>query len=310
MARIRFWIAVLFPAFAGFATVLVSVHYLREYGGTLFLGLPFAMGFASAIIAGRAEKHTFSRMLGAAQLSLVVLGFCLLGLWVEGIICLVMAFPLASGIGLIGTACGRGIIHLFPDSRSRQLIPLILFCFLPFLLNFEASQHSVPTLHKVVSTIEIDAPIEKVWKTVVAFPQIEKEPEGILRLGFAYPINARIDGSGVGAIRYCNFNTGPFVEPITEWQEPNVLAFDVKEQPQPMTETSPWGDIHTGHMEYIRSQKGQFRLYEKDGKTVVEGTTFYTHDIAPDIYWKWYSDEIIHQVHMRVLNHIKEVSEL
>jgi hypothetical protein len=180
---------------------------------------------------------------------------------------------------------------------------------LPFTFGFEVSTRSQPTLHRVVTTVEIDAPIEKVWKNVIEFPQIDAEPEGVLRLGFAYPINARIDGSGVGAVRYCNFNTGPFVEPITTWQEPNLLAFDVREQPVPMTETSPYNNLHTAHLEYIRSQKGQFRLYEKDGKTVVEGTTWYTHDIAPDVYWNLFSDEIIHQIHLRVLNHIKEVSE-
>ena len=152
-------------------------------------------------------------------------------------------------------------------------------------------------------------PIEKVWANVVEFPQIDKTPDGILKLGFAYPINAKIDGTGVGAIRRCNFNTGSFVEPITVWDEPHLLAFDVKEQPAPMTELSPYENLHTAHLEYLRSQKGQFRLFEKDGKTILEGTTFYTHDIAPDLYWKLFSDEIIHQIHLRVLNHIKEVSE-
>jgi hypothetical protein len=131
----------------------------------------------------------------------------------------------------------------------------------------------------------------------------------VLKLGFAYPIEAKIDGTGVGAVRYCNFNTGPFVEPITVWQEPNLLAFDVKEQPEPMTEMSPYEHLTSAHLTYLRSLKGQFRLYEKEGKTVLEGTTFYTHDISPDVYWRQYSDEIIHQIHLRVLNYIKKVSE-
>jgi hypothetical protein len=309
MNKLRFWLAVFLPAFAGFGLVLASVCYFHEYGGTLFMGLPFTTGIASAILAGRGENRAVPRIYGAGQLSLLVLGVCLLFLKIEGIVCLVMASPLASVIGLLGSLVGYGLLELFPGSRARQAIPLLLVCFMPFVLNFEASRHSAPVLHEVVSTVEIDAPIETVWKNVVAFPQIEKEPEGILKLGFAYPINAKIDGSGVGATRYCNFNTGPFVEPITLWQEPNLLAFDVKEQPQPMIETTPYGELHTAHMEYIRSQKGQFRLYEKDGKTVLEGTTYYTHDIAPDFYWRLFSDEIIHQIHMRVLTHIKEVSE-
>lgn len=164
-------------------------------------------------------------------------------------------------------------------------------------------------MHHVVSAVEINAPIEAVWKNVIEFPRIDKRPDGVLTLGFAYPVNARIEGTGVGAMRYCNFNTGSFVEPITVWDAPHMLAFDVREQPAPMTELTPYKHLHAAHLEYIRSQKGQFRLFERDGKTIVEGTTFYTHDIAPDFYWNIFSDEIIHQIHLRVLNHIKEVSE-
>lgn len=144
---------------------------------------------------------------------------------------------------------------------------------------------------------------------MIAFPQIDATPEGILALGFAYPTSAHIEGEGVGAVRHCNFNTGPFVEPITAWNAPHLLAFDVIEQPAPMTELSLYKDLKTSHLEFIRSQKGQFRLFEKNGKTIVEGTTFYTHDIAPDIYWQLFSDRIIQKIHRRVLDHIKQVSE-
>ena len=185
----------------------------------------------------------------------------------------------------------------------------MMIALMPLLMGIEKADNSQPTLHKVVTTVEIDAPIDVVWGNVVAFPQIHAAPEGILNLGFAYPINAKIDGEGVGAVRYCNFNTGPFVEPITAWQEPNLLAFDVAEQPAPMIEMTPYAEMHAAHLQYIRSQKGQFRLFERGGKTVVEGTTFYTHYIAPDAYWKLYSDEIIHKIHLRVLDHIKAVSE-
>ena len=56
----------------------------------------------------------------------------------------------------------------------------------------------------------------------------------------ACPISAEIEGKGVGAVRHCIFTTGAFVEPITVWDEPNTLAFDVTEQPPPMKELSPY----------------------------------------------------------------------
>ena len=106
----------------------------------------------------------------------------------------------------------------FKKANAGTALSLLLVAALPLLFGFETSTKSKPTVHEVVSKVEIDAPIEKVWQNVVAFPQIDKQPEGILKLGFAYPINAKIDGCGVGAVRYCNFNTGAFVEPITAWQ--------------------------------------------------------------------------------------------
>lgn len=231
----------------------------------------------------------------------------LIALAFEGVVCLVMAFPIALVLAFCGTLVG--MVFWETKKNALQILPLILLCLLPFSLSFESSNKSAPPVHKVVSTVEINAPIEKVWRNVVAFPQIESEPEGILRFGFAYPINAKIDGAGAGAVRYCNFNTGAFVEPVTAWQEPNLLAFDVREQPAPMIEMSLYNNLQAAHLDYIKSERGQFRLYEKDGVTVVEGTTFYTHDIAPDFYWNLFSDEIIHQIHLRVLNHIKKVSE-
>jgi hypothetical protein len=241
--------------------------------------------------------------------SLVTIGAFLVFFAIEGLICLVMALPLAVPMMAIGAFVAYGVIRQWINNKNATAISAVLFLLLPVFMGFEAADNSKPTLHSVSTTVEIDAPIDVVWKNVVTFSKIDKEPEGILNLGFAYPIDAHIEGEGVGAVRYCNFTTGPFVEPITVWQEPNLLTFDVVEQPAPMVELTPYKEIHAAHLQYIRSQKGQFRLYEKDGKTVVEGTTFYTHDIAPDAYWKLLSDEIISKIHLRVLTHIKEVSE-
>ena len=306
---LRFVAAAVLPPIVGTALVSVGVGVFEQYGWTLFLLLPLLMGFGSAVIYAPRGNKPYWQSLLAGLSSIVVIGVALMAVAIEGLVCLAMALPLAVPLVAIGVLAGYTLTKQLKGNRSGVALSALLFLAMPMLMGFETSNKPVPAVHQVVSTVEIDAPIEVVWKNVVEFPQIGAKPEGILNLGFAYPINAKIDGRGVGAIRYCNFNTGPFVEPITAWQEPNLLAFDVRAQPAPMTELTPYNDLHAAHLEYLRSQKGQFRLYEKDGKTVLEGTTFYTHDIAPDIYWKLFSDEIIHQIHLRVLNHIKEVSE-
>jgi hypothetical protein len=306
---LRFLAASILPPVAGTGIVYAGTVYLPRYGWILFLMLPFVLGFASSVIYAPKGDKPYWKCFLAALSTMVVLGGFILAVAIEGAICLVMAVPLAAPLVAIGALSGLTLTQQLNSNAAGIGLSALLFVSMPFFMGFEASQKSTPTVHQVVSTVEIDAPIETVWRNVVEFPQIDAEPEGILKLGFAYPINAKIEGEGIGAVRYCNFNTGPFVEPITVWQEPHLLAFDVKEQPAPMTELTPYEHLHAAHLEYIRSQKGQFRLYEKDGKTIVEGTTFYTHDIAPDFYWRIFSDEIIHQIHLRVLNHIKVVSE-
>lgn len=297
------------PPVIGAAIVFLSVSILGEYGWTLFFVAPLVMGFVSSVIYDPQGGKPFFRSFLVSLWYILFVGVAVIILAIDGLICVLMALPIAIPLSLVGVAAGWSVTNHFAKPKIGIAASVMLLFLIPLMMGFEASDKSRPSIHQVVSTVEIDAPIETVWKNVIEFPQIDKEPEGILRLGFAYPINAKIEGTGVGAIRNCNFNTGPFVEPITAWEAPNLLAFDVKEQPAPMTELTPYKYLHATHLEYIRSQKGQFRLYEKDGRTVVEGTTFYTHDIAPDLYWNLFSEEIIHQIHLRVLNHIKNVSE-
>src|SRR5688500_19299188 len=58
------------------------------------------------------------------------------------------------------------------------------------------------------------SPPEVVWRHVVTFPELPPPTELMFRAGVAAPTRARIEGSGVGAVRYCDFTTGSFVEPI------------------------------------------------------------------------------------------------
>ena len=115
----------------------------------------------------------------------------------------------------------------------------------------------------------------------------------------------------MGAVRYCEFTTGPFVEPITVWDPPHTLAFNVIEQPQPMAEWSPYEVVYAPHLENtMLSQHGQFQLIATDdGGTLLRGTTWYTLDLAPGAYWRLWSDFVVHRIHNRVLRHVKQLSE-
>ena len=78
-----------------------------------------------------------------------------------------------------------------------------------------------------------------------------------------------------------------------------------------MSELTPYTEIHPPHLEgFLVSRQGQFLLTPlAGGRTLLEGTTWYQHNMWPAGYWKMWSDVIIHRIHGRVLKHIKRLAE-
>lgn len=285
---------------------LWGIYGINQYGIALFILTPLFLGASSTILYGLKKGITKreSRLIGLLTLGVFITG--LLVFAIEGLICIAMAAPFGLLLTWVGTIIGYSIIKKTPQKASLAI--LILFGIIPTMAFIEKDIE--PSLNSVVTSIEINADAKTVWENVVEFPQLDEPSEFIFKTGIAYPINAKIDGTGVGAIRHCNFTTGSFVEPITVWDEPRILKFDVVEQPAPMKELSFW-DIDAPHLhDYFVSKQGQFKLTAlPNGKTLLEGTTWYYHNIKPAIYWQIWSDHIIHKIHERVLTHIKKKSE-
>ena len=303
------WFATIVPALVGFGLAALCVRGFEFYGWSLFLGLPLAVSFLSAFCTSFRRDVSFSSAYWISVCSLLLLGGFILLFALDGLICLLMAFPLAMLLGIIGASFGRG---LGSSCRGgiRSALPLLLVLLFPGLVAFDRTTTPPTPIRRVTTSVVIHAPIERVWQTVIAFPEIAEPAGGIFRFGIAYPIQARIEGSGVGAIRHCVFSTGSFVEPITDWQEPTLLAFDVSSSPPPMKELSLYEHIEAPHLHgHMVSHHGQFRLIERDGQIVLEGTTWFTHSLSPQWYWGPISDYMIHRIHERVLNHIKRTVE-
>jgi hypothetical protein len=302
--------AIFVPAFIGFGGAVLCIRGFSDYGIVLFMGLPLLVSFLAAFLWSlRRRQVSFKSAYGVAMLSHFAVGAMVMLVALDGMLCMLMALPLAAVLALIGTALGRYCGSQIGVSGG-PLIPLLLCALMPMLAGFEHDHAPGPPVRVVTSMVEIEAPIAQVWDTVIAFPRITEAPTGVFAMGIAYPIEARIEGRGPGALRYCTFSTGSFVEPITVWDAPRHLGFDVIENPPPMREISIYQDLDVPHAHgFMRSQRGQFILSEHDGKTRLEGTTWYTHEIAPQFYWGPISDELIHQIHLRVLNHIKQQVE-
>lgn len=289
----------------GLGMVGLSVYGLGEYGGALFVGTPTLMGTTAGFLLNLRRPQGVGANLLVGTLTVTICAGLLLLFALEGAICIAMAAPICLVMSLFGVALGRALAAV--DGRvgliaSQAVLPLL------------AVVEPPPTQERMVeSRVVVDAPPERVWDAVLGFGGVElpPPPEWYFRAGVAYPVRARIEGEGVGAVRRCEFSTGAFVEPIHTWDPPRRLGFDVTESPPTMHEWSLWERVHAPHLDGIlRSRHGEFELRPMaGGGTELVGRTWYVFDMAPGAYWGLWSDAAIHAIHGRVLRHVAAVAE-
>lgn len=293
-------------ALAGLAMVLLGIGGLKSYGVFVFFGAPFVVGAVSAYVYNRSYAAETKETRQVVLLTLALIGLSTIAFAIEGLVCVLMAFPFAYLIATMGSWFGRSIALNDVQSPRWAVVGLLVLPASAPLLD----SRDVPALYEVRSVIEIDAPPMEVWKNVVSFPRIQPPTDLLFRAGIAYPMEARIVGDGVGAMRYCGFSTGPFVEPITRWEPGARLSFDITSAPASMREWSPYR-INPPHVDgYFGARKGEFRLIAlPNGRTRLEGSSWYELKIAPEIYWSLFATAIVERIHMRVFRHIKQVTE-
>lgn len=293
-------------AFSVVGLVTLATVVLHQYGVSLFMLIPFATGFASAYLANMGEKWNWPRTAIVVSLTLAITGFLMLGL--EGFICIALASGLAVALAVIGALIAMLVARL---SRKNRTLLIILTGICPLSIGFEHRFPPSPPTLEQTTIIEIDAPPEEVWRFVPAFPKIGSAPTGLLAVGMAYPVEANMQGEGIGAQRECVLSTGSMPEIITRWEPGRALEFDVKSTPPAMEETNPFFHVHPPHVEgYFQVTHGRFVLIPlPDGRTRVEGTSWFKHDLWPQFYWAPITRRVVKEVHERVLHHIKELAE-
>ena len=289
----------------GFAAL--GTEFVKSYGWGLFVALPFCLGMFAVLLFSYHAPRSFGECMTVALLPIAVLGIVLLAVAIEGLICILMAAPLAIALAAAGGLLGYGTQAAHWLRKGTPAMLSIALVLTPFSMGVEQVIKPQASTFVVKSAIVVDAPPEAVWKEVAAFAEIPPPKEMLFRAGIAYPIRAEITGHGPGAVRRCEFSTGAFVEPIKIWNEPHLLQFGVTANPPPLNELSPYGHIQPAHLHgYFESHQGQFLLTELPGeRTRLEGTTWYSHTLWPETYWHLWSNYIIHRIHMRVLEHIR-----
>jgi uncharacterized membrane protein YhaH (DUF805 family) len=299
-----FALAVGLPALLGVLLAIVAGQFMGAYGSALFLGTPFVMGFATGQIANARRAIGKRATCALAALGFALIAAALLLFALEGIVCLLMAtgicLPVALLGAILGAATARSANPLNSAYPALALVPVL----------YLEQQLGNPAVFEVRSAVIVAATPEAVWPHVIGFAELPAPTHWLFRTGIAYPLRARIEGAGVGAVRHCEFSTGAFVEPITAWEPQTRLAFDVSASPPPMEEWSFYARIEPPHLQHtFRSLRGEFRLIAlSDGRTRLEGSTWYQLSLGPIPYWRLLADSIVQRIHRRVLDHIAAIS--
>jgi uncharacterized membrane protein YhaH (DUF805 family) len=183
--------AVLLSAVLGGAAAFLGTEFLNNYGWGLFAGVPFCLGFLSSVIHAARQPRKLRESLLVSIVSVALVGAVLLLVALEGLICILMAAPIALALAVLGGLAG----HAVQASRWRRLQPR-LFCLpvlaIPVMLLGEHVSHETAPLLKVSTVMEVDAPPERVWTNVVKFAELPPPTEMIFKSGIAYPVRAEI----------------------------------------------------------------------------------------------------------------------
>lgn len=304
-------VGIVITAILAVLEIQFSTEVLGQYGWGLFVGIPFFLGLNSTMIYSVHQPRSLGKCLLVSLLSVALVGLALLALAIEGVVCLAMALPIATPIAVFGGLVGYLLQKRLVLSTTNLRVASVVFLLIPGLILLEHAFGGTPPLYESKTSVVINSDPQTVWNHVVTSAELPPPTEAMFKTGLAYPVRAEMCGQGLGAERHAMFSTGAFVERMTVWDEPRLLAFDVTDQPPSMEETSIYKNVRPPHLEnYFVARRGQFALKPlPDGTTLLEGTTWYQNYYWPAPYWHLWSDHIVDGIHKRVLLHIKTLAE-
>lgn len=261
---------------------------------SIFFIIPFLMGLLNAWL-WRNFTLKISSIIGWCLISTLLLAIFSAVFLGEGYLCLIIVLPIVLTMMCCGAFIGRAMFR----KKNNRLNSTVFGVLLVILIADMSSDHDANNM--VSDTMIVNAPIEKVWPYVVEYDPITlKETYWLFQAGMPSPVQSTVDGHAAGAGRKCIFSNGyVFEEKMTVYKPNEELTFDIVEQPR--------DPEIMGHIDIVR---GQFILKDNgDGTTTVIGNSWYKLYVFPAWYFNLWSESVTRNVHLRVMEHIKILSE-
>jgi len=282
------------------------------YCWALFAVGPIILGLVSSLALEWKVQRPWNDHARSSLLALLLLALGLMVTKFEGVICLLMAAGFVVPMSLLGAYFGQCLMGIRWAARRKAGLMLSFAVIAPLAMMVDGQISHDPVDRAVSDEVIIDAPASAVWPLLLNLAKIQK-PAGqlLLRVGIAHPTEIRTDQLRVGGRRVCALTTGDMVERISIYEPERQLQFEVLNTPPNMAETNPFGDPSPAHLNgWFECQLGEFRLTPlPGGRTRLIGISWYRHRFAPEFYWSLWTDEVVREVHVEVIDEVKRRAE-
>jgi hypothetical protein len=227
----------------------------------------------------------------------------------EGIICALMALPVFLFMVLLGGLIG---IRIFKRNRSKLYVSF--FVMLPFLIAPIENQFGLTDkIFTEHTSIEINASDKDVWDNITRVRKIAEEENNqslFQFMGFPRPIEAELDTIAVGGVRKAIFARGLFfTETVTEVKPLNVLAFNIKADPESIPPQALDEHVMVGG-KYFDVLEGKYEIEKlNDTKVVLHLTSQFRLSTRFNFYSGLWSQLIMKDIQENILVIVKRRSE-
>ncbi|EMY78686.1 hypothetical protein LEP1GSC060_0584 [Leptospira weilii serovar Ranarum str. ICFT] len=280
-----------------------------EYGAVLFITFPFSIGLLTGFIISLYTKDT-KRVLpkifyamAATVVTVVISILVFLSYGKEGVICIVMAFPLVYVPLLLGALFGS---YIQKRIWSKYFLILMILLFNVSAHVYDRNDQKFEE-HEVETWIEVNSSKKEVWDRITSPFEFGEAENFFLRNGVSYPISMRIEEQNGNRLLYCVYTNGTTSANVDSFLDREKISFTFPEPQVTMKETSFYGEVEPKHIRgKIWAVFGEFRLVEvSENKTKVVATTGYVNNLGPKFYWELWEDYLLDEVHRHVLVKIK-----
>ncbi len=242
-------------------------------GWVLFLVLPVATGFATALVARLRSIVIASLLIGLMICTVILLitGF-------EGFVCVLMSSPILAVGMTLGALLGSLVrIQVLPRFRKPGIPIMLLLLVLPLFLmganRAETESRRTLRAETITDTTVLNGSPEEVWNDLKTMDSVRGTKTFLMKIGLPVPVSCKTEGEGVGGKRTCYFETGYIEERITKWDFPNSMQFEITASDVP---GRPWLSFRDAGYEFKR-----------DGsRTVLTRTTTIVSRLSPAWYWR------------------------